>query len=240
MPAGLALLAGPLLAADSVDLDQQLRAQVLENFVPCPVLPKVSVRSLLERDAHAACEGAARSMAFLSRAGIKSPTNIRIDIVSRLRDELAGRAVGCYVRETREIVLLSFEAFEAGGGWFRMPPSYELYRSAAAHEVAHAIVECNSEPRRLAVAAHEYVAYVAFFATMNPELRAGLLSKFSGKGFKSTAEINDISHMAEPNQFGVDSWRHYLRVKDGALWLRRMIAGEVVPDAVDDSGASTR
>ncbi|OQY74617.1 MAG: hypothetical protein B6D47_02365 [Rhodocyclaceae bacterium UTPRO2] len=148
--------------------------------------------------------------------------------------------MGCYLRETKRVVLLSFDAFKAGGGWFQMPPSLELYRAAAAHEVAHAVAGCQSEPRQLAVAAHEYVAYVVFFTTMDQELRAELLRKFPGRGFQSTGQIIDISHIVNPNQFGVDSWRHYLRVGNGSSWLRRIIAGEVIPDPVEDSGASTR
>lgn len=238
--AGMALVAGLLHAADGVVVAQESEARGPGHFVACTGLPQVSVQSELERDANAACEGAARSLAFLGRSGLKAPQSIRIEIVPELPGELAGRAVGCYVRESRSVALLSFQAFEAGGGWFRMPPSLELYRSAAAHEVAHAIAECESEPRRLAIAAHEYVAYVVLFATMSPELRKDLLGKFPGKGFRSTAQISDISHIVDPNQFGVDSWRHYLRVDNGARWLRRIIAGEVVPEPVDDPGASTR
>jgi hypothetical protein len=163
-----------------------------------------------------------------------------IDIVPQLPGELAARAVGCYVRETKRVLLLNFDAFQAGGGWFRMPPSWELYRAAASHEIAHTVVGCNSEPRQLAVAAHEYVAYVVFFATMEPKLRTALLKRFPGAGFRTSGEISDINHIVNPNQFGVNSWRHYLKAKSRERWLRLVIAGEVVPDLLDDPGASSR
>lgn len=121
-----------------------------------------------------------------------------------------------------------------------MSPSWELYRAAASHEVAHAVVGCHSEPRRLAVAAHEYIAYVVFFATMDPQLRSELLTKFPGAGFQTAGQISDISHIVNPNQFCVDSWRHYLRVSNRAQWLGRIIAGDVVPEPTDDPDASTR
>lgn len=44
------------------------------------------------------------------------------------------------------------------------------------------------------------------------------------------AEINDVNHIADPNQFGVDAWRHYLGRRDRAAWLREIIAGNVVPE----------
>jgi hypothetical protein len=62
------------------------------------------------------------------------------------------------VRETRRVLLVDFDAFRAGGGWFGMPPSREPYRAVASHEVARAVVGGRSEPRRLPVAAHGYVA----------------------------------------------------------------------------------
>ena len=81
----------------------------------------------------------------------------RIDIVDELPGELDGRAVGCYLPATGTVLLLSYAAFEAGGEWFKAPVSPELYRAAAAHEMAHAAVGCHTAPQRLPVAAHEYL-----------------------------------------------------------------------------------
>jgi len=65
---------------------------------------------------------------------------------------------------------------------------------------------------------------------MEPGLRERLLAKFPGGGFTSTLQINDVNHIADPNQFGVDAWRHYLGRRDRAAWLREIIAGNVVPE----------
>ena len=230
--------AGTSLADDSQAVDPPSRAQ--DQVRACRGLPEVTVRAADEQETEAACEGAGRALAFLAGAGLNAPPHTSIDILSELPGELAGQAVGCYVPETQRVLILSFDAFKAGGGWFQMPPSWELYRAAASHEVAHALVGCRSEPRRLAVAAHEYVAYVVFFATMDKQLRSALLAKFPGSGFRTAGQISDISHMVNPNQFGVDAWRHYMRFKDGGQWLRKIVAGEVIPDPADDPGASTR
>lgn len=229
-----------VLAADTTRVDQPPRAQGADPVQACAGQPHVKVQAEDARDALTACEGAKRALAFLAAAGLDAPPETRIDIVPEMPGDLAGRVVGCYVRETRRVLILSFSAFQSGGGWFRMPPSQELYRAAASHEVAHAVVGCHSAPRRLAVAAHEYVAYVVFFATMEPHLRSELLAKFPGVGVKTSGQISDVSHIINPNQFGVDAWRHYLKVGQRAQWLRRVIAGEVVPDPVDDPGASER
>lgn len=191
-------------------------------------MAQVLVRAAAAQDAEAACDGAGRALRFLARVDLAPPHVTRIDILDRLPGALDGRAVGCYLRETGRIPMLSYAAFAAVGTWFRMPVDGELYRAVAAHEMAHAVVGCHAGPPSLPVAAHEYVAYVALFATMEPRLRERLLAKFSGTGFGSTLEINDMNHFANPNQFGVDAWRDYLRRRDRDAWLREVIAGRVV------------
>lgn len=196
----------------------------------CRGAPQVIVRAMAVDDADAVCDGVERALKFLAQAGLHSPPRTVIEIVQELPPELGDRALGCYLRETRSIQLLGYDRFEADGQWFRMQRDRELYRSLASHEMAHAVVGCHSEPRKLPVPAHEYVAYVAMFATMAPSLRQSLLAKFTGSGFSSTLQINDINHLVDPNQFGVDAWRHYLSRHDREVWLRDVIAGNVVPE----------
>ncbi|MDO8903221.1 DUF6639 family protein [Hydrogenophaga sp.] len=196
----------------------------------CSQSGSVVIQAAVDADAQMACEGVERALQFLARMGIDPPPSTAMDIVEELPGELGGRAVGCYLRETKKILLLSYHTFEAGGEWFRVPVDRELYRSAAAHEMAHAVVGCHAEPTGLPVAAHEYVAYVAMFATMDPVLRERLLAKFPGTGFVNTLQINDINHIVNPNQFGVDAWRHYLRSTNKAAWLREIITGQVVQE----------
>jgi hypothetical protein len=201
----------------------------------CPGATGVVVGPASADHAALVCEGVARALHVLARAGLVAPSETRIEIVRQLPGALAGRAVGCYLRDTRNILLLDYEAFEAIGEWFRTPVDRELYRSAAAHEMAHAMVGCNTSSDRLPTAAHEYVAYVVLFATMDPELRERVLAKFPGRGFTSTLQISEVGHLADPNQFGVDAWRHYLGRRDREAWLRAMIAGGVVQELPDDA-----
>ena len=194
----------------------------------CPGPPDISVRARAAADAQAACDGARRAIDFLVAAGLEPPPELTIDIVEQLPGELRGLAVGCYVRDTRRIVLLSYDAFEATGSWLRSPVDRELYRSAASHEMAHAVVGCNAASPELPVPAHEYVAYVAMFATMEPAVRQRVLARFGGTGFDSTLQINTVVYLVDPLQFAVDAWRHYLKRRDRAAWLRDVVAGHVV------------
>ena len=201
----------------------------------CPGGIDILVRAADADDAQMACDGATRALAFLSAAGIEAPPQTTIDIVRQLPGELAGKAVGCYLRQSRNILLLDYRTFEAGGRWFRVPVSRELYRAVAAHETAHAVIGCHTEPKGLPVAAHEYVAYVVLFATLEPGLRDQMLAQFPGSGFRTTLQISDVNHLVNPSQFGADAWRHYLTRRDREAWLREVIAGGVVPEPPGDA-----
>lgn len=238
--AGLACRAEFTLAATDAETQQESPVRSAGVVHPCGGKSQVIAQALAMSDAEAACVGVSRALEFLAHAGLDGPPSLTIEVVPEMPDELAGKAVGCYLPEKKRVLLLSFDAFQAGGGWFRMPPSLELYQAAAAHEMAHAVVGCHSEPKQLPVAAQEYIAYVVFFATMDPQLRAALLIKFSGTGFKTAGQISDINHIVNPNQFGVDSWRHYLRAKNRVGWLRQVVAGDVVPVLFEDPDASSR
>jgi len=135
--------------------------------------------------------------------------------------------MGCFLRDSHRVQLLKLVDFEAVGRWWGEPAGRALYRSAAAHEVAHAVVACHADPA-LPVPAHEYVAYVVMFATMEPALRVRLLARYPGRGFGSVLEINTIVYVHDPLRFGAESWRHYLKRRDRAAWLRAVVAGGVV------------
>lgn len=150
--------------------------------VACPDEPSVVVRSESAADAQAACDGARRALAFLTRSGLATPPQTSIEIVEHLPGDLNGRAVGCYLRDSRRVLLLTYASFAAGGTWFRVPADAELYRAAASHEVAHAAVACGAEPARPPLAVHEYVAYVVMFETMDPALRAPCWPAFPARG----------------------------------------------------------
>ena len=200
----------------------------------CDEAARVVVQATVAGDALLACEGARAALNFLTQAGLTMTTGTKIEIVDQLPGAMRGQAVGCYMRDTRRIFLLTQQAFQAAGTWFRLPVEPALYRSAAAHEMAHAVVGCQSQDAPLPVPAHEYVAYVAMFATMETALRERVLARFPGKGFDNILQINTVVYVMDPLQFAADAWRHYLKRRDRAGWLRDVAAGRVVQEFPTD------
>ena len=139
-------------------------------------------------------------------------------------------AAGCYVHRTRTVHVLTLDRYLARGNWFNVPTSPALYRGLVAHEVAHAIVGCHLGDRLLPAAAHEYVAYVAMFATMDAGLREQLLSAMPLDEMEHDDEINDLRYAFDPMRFGVEAYRHWRRQPDGMAFLGEVIGGRVVPE----------
>jgi hypothetical protein len=202
----------------------------------CAAAPGVRVQgpALQPAEADLVCAGGARAFGLLQDLGLALPARTTVTLVARMPGELRGRALGCYEPDDGSVLLLDRAAFDATGGWFGQPPDDELYRSAATHELAHAVIGCQPRPRPLPVPAHEYAAYVAMFATMQPALRARILARDPGHGFDQALQINSLVYAVDPLHFAVEAWRHYQRRTDRAAWLRAVIAGEVVVDLPTD------
>jgi hypothetical protein len=238
--AGLTLSFYPLAVADSVeDGKQSGREDRLGEYV-CPDTKQVKVVAHSQSDAESACIGATRALRFLGKVGLSVSSTVTIEVVAGLPGELAERAVGGYLRQSGRVLILSFDSFQRGGSWYQLPTTAELHRAVFAHETAHAVVSRNSGAIDLSIAAHEYVAYVVLFETMDPRLRQTVLKKFPGNGFASAAEISELAHTVNPNQFGINAWKHFRRKQSRHAWIREVVAGEAIAAVVADPGAEDR
>lgn len=199
------------------------------STVPCEgVLASVQTRQ--PEAAEIACAGARDAVGFMGRLRLEAPHHVLIELVKQLPPDLRRDAVGCYATQSQRLMVLEMPDFMARKRWLGVPTSAKLYRSVVAHEVAHALVGCHLGARSLASAGHEYLAYVAMFATMDGPTREAVLAAVPGEGFTHDTEINDMRYTLDPLVFGVEAYRHWLRQPDGEQFLRRVIDGQVVPD----------
>jgi hypothetical protein len=196
---------------------------------PCPGL-KAEVLTRQPVTVADACAGAADALGFLAWLPRDPEEVIRVELVSALPSGLRPDAVGCYARGSRRLMVLERDLFLQRGMWFAIPVSSRLWRAVIAHEVAHALVGCHLKDRSLAGAAHEYVAYVTMFATLDAATRLAALAAMPGEGFGHDAEINDFRYAFDPMRFGVDAYRHWLCQPDGRAYLMSIIRGSIVPE----------
>lgn len=220
----LATTAGALLLAATARAGGPAAVEV-----PCAGVP-ATVSTARPDTAALACAGVADAFAFLHWLAPEPGEHLRVELVEALPPGLRRDAVGCFAVKSRRLQVLELPLFLRRGTWFRVPVSGPLWRSVVAHEAAHALVGCHLQGRPLPGAAHEYVAYVAMFATMDPALRQAALAAMPGTGFDHDAQINDLGYALDPMRFGVESYRHWLRQPDGDAFLRSIVRGSIVPE----------
>lgn len=195
----------------------------------CPALP-VQVQTTRAETIDMVCAGARDALEFLHWLPRDPMALLHIDLVDALPSGLRPDAVGCYAIKSRRLMVLEQALFLQRGTWFGVPVSARLWQAVVAHEVAHALVGFHLQGRGLPSAAHEHVAYVTMFATLDAATRAAALAAKPGSGFEHDAEINDARYAVDPMLFGVESYRHWLRKPDGIEYLRSVLRGSVVPE----------
>jgi hypothetical protein len=179
-------------------------------------------------DYRAVCQGAGAAVSFFADLGMLPTHPIVVEIVPRLPDVVSETAVGCYLEEGQRILVLEYPQFQQSETWFGIPVDRSMYQSLVAHEVAHAVGNCNFALPDPPIQAKEYIAYVVMFATMNPGLRKRILHANPGKGFDSELKINTTIYLCDPMRFGVEAYRHYLKKQHGAAFLLDVLSGKAL------------
>jgi hypothetical protein len=197
---------------------------------PCPSLPSVHVAAADPRDADLACDGALAAVRFFEARGLRTFGHLEVDVRAALPPDVGPRAVGCWRPAEGRALILDAATFRGRRSWFGVPIDARVYRSVAAHEVAHALAACNFAAPRPPIHAQEYVAYVVTLATMDPALRERVLRANPGDGFATVSTIGELLYAFDTQRFGVESWRHYAKPEHGDAFLRRVLAGEALAD----------
>lgn len=176
------------------------------------------------------CAGAEDAFSFLEPLGLQLPHQVQIDLAPAMPAGLGEDVAACTSTASRRITLLQYPAFMRHEVWMGVPPQRALYRSIVTHEVVHAIVRCHVGDRKLAVAASEYIAYVAMFATMDPALRDRVLAAHPGTGFDHVSQATLLAYAFDPTGFGAEAWRHWVRAPDRVALLHRVVAGQAITE----------
>jgi hypothetical protein len=180
------------------------------------------------------CDGARAATEFLLHAGVTLPAELPIDVVPTLPGAVPRDAAGCYATTRGRVLLVPLQTFEQRGTWLGVTADGALYRSMAAHEVAHAIAGCQKGPRPLTTLAHEVLANVTMYATMQPALRAQLLAAHPGTGYDHERQIGILDYVFDPARFGADVYRYWAAQRDGAAFLRRVLDGTAIVELESD------
>ena len=220
----------PLLASVTL-LISSVVFPLISNASPSPRVcanAAISIKAEGAVDHNDICGGADDALTFFSRLDLELLHPLVVEVVRNLPNFMSKTAVGCYLEEEQRILVLTFSAFQKRRHWFGVPVDRSMYRSLVTHEVAHAVGSCHFAMPDPPIQAQEYVAYVAMFSMMNPDLRERVLAENPGVGFDSQLEMNEIIYLFDPMRFGVEAYRHYLKNGQGTAFLRRVLSGKAL------------
>lgn len=177
-------------------------------------------------DLRLACEAVDDAVAFLIGHGLDSGQPVSLKIVDTLPSRHEFAALGQFDTRTGEIRVLSLSHSLqacADNPPFGVPMSSEIHRSFIVHEVIHAVTHIAGSGALANPLKMEYVAYVGQFASMSPDVRERLISISGAESFVKDEEISIDVYLLDPSLFGVRSWLHFHRAKDGSALLRRAL-----------------
>ena len=189
----------------------------------------VVVFSTNSEDAITACEAAKSATLFLKELGLVHDRQLRIEIVAKPRGEIPIRAYGCYNHRSKIVGVLSYDdctqvALE------RLPYGLaltrEMYKSFIVHEVGHAIVDENSSGRPVSRLAHECMAYITQFGTMNHILRKRILDRFAHLSISSLTELSTLTYLMSPDVFAVKCYKHFIKQNDKKGFINDFLIGK--------------
>ena len=187
--------------------------------------PNVSIFGGDRESASLACDGAKRAMVFLSAQGLDVTPKIDIELVAQLANK---RAAGHLQASSKKAIVLNYSEFLKLDEWLRVPIDVEIYRALATQEVAHVIAANNFQVAKPTVQAHEYIAYVTMFATLNTAQRKRALGQFSGDGFETEQQMNTTVYLCDPMRFGAEAYRHFVKKGEEMDYFRSILSGRVL------------
>ena len=190
-------------------------------------IPNVRILGNDPRSAALACDGAKRAVAFLSAQGLDVSSMIDIELVAQLANK---GAAGHLMVSSKTARVLTYSEFLKFGEWLRGQIDPEIYRALVAHEVAHVVAAHNFQVPRPTVQAHEYIAYVTTFATLNATQREVVLRRIPGDGFETAQQMNTTIYLCDPMRFGAEAYRHFVNKGIDADYFRSILSGHMLTE----------
>ena len=188
----------------------------------------VQVYSADRSDVDTACEAAREAISFLRTNGLDTTRALEVYLVKTLPDMAHLSAYGCYDTSRHRVYMLFFSECIKQETWAGPQMDRALYKSLLVHEVAHAVAAANFTYTKPSMLAHEYVAYVTMFATMEPSKREHFLKRFSGHGFDSVDQMSMPFFLLDPFRFGTEAYRHFLKLDNQKTFLEDVLSGRVL------------
>ncbi|NNK95194.1 MAG: hypothetical protein HKP41_12660 [Desulfobacterales bacterium] len=177
------------------------------------------VRIVAQNDLHNSliCRAAVQAIDFLTVYELTPKRQIFIEIIEESIDHRGYMAFGSYDTRSDKISLMSMDSIRKTSV---EPMIYdellddELFASAVAHEVAHAVVQHNITENAPSPCPQEYIAHTTQLAILSDERRKKIIDRVAVTAWLPGDAISDIYMALEPTKFAVKSYLHLTSLED--------------------------
>lgn len=189
---------------------------VAAETIVCNNNPNVEVSAQISEIREEVCRATELAIGFLSDYGLVVRRLIRISIVEQPLYNLSYSAYGSYDSRSDLVQVMSPQAIHQTTPAPQVnyqPLDQVQYQSIVAHEVAHALIQQNSQvlPLPLGTAAQEYLATVTQLSIMPAAIRDQVIHSANVGPWVSGDVISGTYMAMAPECFAVKSYLHFLQ-----------------------------
>jgi len=185
-----------------------------------------TVAQAAERERALICDGVASTTAMLAACGLEA-TAAEITVEATMPKVCDAPAHALYDSRTKGLRIASLSVCVSNAvenGLFDTVGPDAAYRSIAAHEAAHAILDANGLSSAQWIG-NEYIAAAAQYSALSPEDRQALLDALETRGPVETGQITGVLYAMAPARFAARSWLHYADLEDPCGFIVDIISG---------------
>jgi hypothetical protein len=201
-----------------------IRVSILTGCLISPLLacaetqwcsnPNITVSAELAETREAVCTASELALNFLVRYGLQVKRPVRISVVEQPLQYRSYSAYGSYDSRSDLVQVMSPQAIHRATPApqiYHQPLDQVHYQGIVAHEVAHALIQQNSQvsPQPVGQAAQEYLACVTQLSILPPENREQVIYSAGVGPWESGDVISSVYMAMAPDRFAVKSYLHF-------------------------------
>lgn len=189
---------------------------------------KVTVAAETIQEIESVCATALNGITYLMTIGLNLSGRLNIRLTKVMPINGFESAIGQYDSRSNEIYLLDYKTALSRSR--RSPPAFgvpmnpAIWHGYVVHELAHAAAHDKFVTGVSVLAANEYIASVAQFATLPCAERDKIVRNYQEiSGFEKAEEITYGYYLLDPSRFAVNAYLHFSRPENGLTFIKRLL-----------------
>lgn len=186
----------------------------------------ITVEASTEDEERLLCDIAGEAVTAMASCFLPQVRPIYIEATDRIDHPFATclAAFDCDFDRIRIVMRDSYAGLVEPGDPYADFPVDVLVRTLLLHEIAHALIEQNSEGREVPPVDHEYIAAAMELAHMDPAWRDLILAE-ANLDAPAESRVNIWIYRLAPRRFAANAWLHFQQPQNGCALVGRLVSG---------------